>query len=143
MTNYTVSPEIKQEIASLYKAGLSSQEIKEKLALPQTPRTIQRIVKAFGLSRTVGESFRLAIVKGRVKWRKRPTGPKRKRLSTKLRFQVLALGNFRCRLCGATASDDSPLEVDHIDENRNNNDVTNLQVLCEDCNKGKYWSSKL
>lgn len=59
----------------------------------------------------------------------------------KLRYLALKYAGGRCALCGRSAKDGVTLHVDHIIplskdwSQRNNPD--NLQVLCEDCNKGK------
>jgi hypothetical protein len=56
-----------------------------------------------------------------------------------LRFDVLKRDNYRCRLCGKSASDDVTLEVDHIIPKARGGDdtVSNLHTLCFDCNRGK------
>lgn len=104
-----------------------------------TPRQIQRIVQRAGKQRTISESYRLAIKRGRMKYYHKPEHlkAKRLRLSNKLRFQVLSRYGFTCCLCGATAKDGVRIEIDHIDNNATNNELTNLQVLCNLCNKGK------
>ena len=40
----------------------------------------------------------------------------------------------KCAKCGYN-EDERILEVHHIDENRNNNDITNLIILCPNCHK--------
>lgn len=40
----------------------------------------------------------------------------------------------RCKICGWD-KDERVLEVHHIDENRNNNDISNLVILCPTCHK--------
>lgn len=42
-----------------------------------------------------------------------------------------------CEHCGFKAKHRCQLDVDHIDGNRNNNDSTNLQVLCANCHRLK------
>jgi hypothetical protein len=58
-----------------------------------------------------------------------------------LRFQIMKRDNYRCRLCGISASDGEHvrLEVDHIiaRANAGTNDPSNLWLLCCDCNHGK------
>lgn len=68
---YWISDKDKYLIVELYKHGNSSQEIKEILQLQYNVRSIQRYIKSQGLSRTVGESFRLAVKKGRVDYKAR------------------------------------------------------------------------
>ena len=42
-----------------------------------------------------------------------------------------------CRSCGFIAVHSAQLDVDHIDGNHFNNDVSNLQVLCANCHRLK------
>ena len=43
----------------------------------------------------------------------------------------------RCEECGFVAKYSAQLDVDHIDGNHDNNDVTNLQTLCATCHRAK------
>lgn len=72
-------------------------------------------------------------------WRK----AKRPALSPRLRFLVLKRDNYRCQLCGRSAHDGVTLEVDHIHPRAQggSNELSNLQTLCWDCNRGKRDSS--
>ena len=63
-----------------------------------------------------------------------------------LRYAALKNCGGRCQCCGAPASEDSRLHVDHIIPRYKaphlSLDIANLQVLCEDCNVGKgAWDS--
>ena len=71
-----------------------------------------------------------------------------------LRYRALKLHGAACQCCGATAkSSGRPLHVDHIKPRSKfphlELEITNLQVLCEDCNLGKSahddtdWRPKL
>lgn len=57
----------------------------------------------------------------------------------RLRAQVLMRDEARCRLCGATPSLGARLHVDHIAawSNGGETELSNLQILCEQCNLGK------
>lgn len=59
----------------------------------------------------------------------------------KLRYEVLREQGGRCQLCGRSAKDGVVLHVDHIiplsKDFSKAFDKDNLQVLCEDCNRGK------
>ncbi len=65
--------------------------------------------------------------------------PKRQPIKPSIRFQVLKRDDYRCQMCGATAQDGAKLEIDHIHpvSKGGGNDLSNLQVLCRDCNAGK------
>lgn len=63
----------------------------------------------------------------------------RSKMSESLRYDVLRRDGYRCRICGATASDGVKLHVDHIIPVSKGGKTTlsNLQTLCERCNRGK------
>lgn len=67
---------------------------------------------------------------------------RRRRVSPKLRYEVLKRDNFRCVLCGRT-SEDTKLHVDHITPvvkgGKNKKDY--LVTLCIECNLGKGISN--
>jgi 5-methylcytosine-specific restriction endonuclease McrA len=64
---------------------------------------------------------------------------KKKPVSVGVRFRVFKRDNYRCQLCGQSARDGAVLELDHIVPRAKggNNDMSNLQTLCWDCNRGK------
>lgn len=100
-------------------------------------RSIQRIVKSYGMVRTVAQankqSARLKVYPKKPEHLK----VKRKHLTSKLRYEVLSTSKG-CVVCGLSRKEGAILHVDHIDNNPQNNDIVNLQVLCSDCNLGKY-----
>ena len=55
-----------------------------------------------------------------------------------IRYRVLAAARGRCSLCGATSAE-RRIEVDHIipRSRGGSNDMSNLQALCDECNRGK------
>jgi len=59
----------------------------------------------------------------------------------RLRYRALTRYGRRCVCCGATPEDGIKLHVDHIKPRSKypslEMDITNLQILCEDCNIGK------
>ena len=63
----------------------------------------------------------------------------RQPIPRKLRHQVFKRDGYRCRECGAT-NKQTRLHVDHIKPvaRGGTNDLSNLQTLCEECNKSKY-----
>ena len=42
-----------------------------------------------------------------------------------------------CQECGYKPRDKAKLDIDHIDGDRSNNDIKNLQTLCKSCHKIK------
>ncbi len=44
-----------------------------------------------------------------------------------------------CEKCGFIAEHKCQLDIDHIDGNHSNNDVTNLQTLCANCHRLKTY----
>ncbi len=125
------------DIEHLYIQGYSAQEIKDELQLDISVRQIQRRIKTSGLSRSIGDAFRLAVKRGRVTYHKSPNPKRRTTLSHKTRYIILTRDAYTCVLCGNTAKQ-ARIEIDHIDENPTNNTLENLRTLCEQCNKGKY-----
>ena len=68
------------KVKELYLAGASAQEIKDSLKLDISVRQIQRRLAKEQLTRSVKQSYHIAIAKGRMKWPKRVTPP----ITTKL-----------------------------------------------------------
>ena len=124
-------------IINRYKNGEHAQLLADEYGI--SARQIQRILNDAGVIRTRSESFILAIEQGRMIYHKKPEHlkAKRKRLSDKVRYDILQCDGFKCVLCGATASDGIRLEIDHIDNDATNNCNDNLQTLCQRCNSGK------
>lgn len=63
----------------------------------------------------------------------------RKIIKASVRFDVFKKNNYSCVICGRSAKDGTTLHIDHIIPLANNgsNDISNLQVLCAECNFGK------
>ena len=63
----------------------------------------------------------------------------RQKLTPKVRFKILKRDNYKCNLCGRTASSNVVLHVDHKIPIANGGRTveSNLWVLCEECNLGK------
>lgn len=74
-----------------------------------------------------------------VKGRSRATG--RRPMSPKLRLDVLRRDRYTCQECGANKNSDSDVvfHIDHIQPVAagGQDEMDNLQVLCQDCNLGK------
>lgn len=60
-------------------------------------------------------------------------------MSDDLRFDVLKRDNYKCKICGIASKDGAKLHVDHIVPVSKGGKTTlsNLQTLCDRCNKGK------
>ena len=54
--------------------------------------------------------------------------------STDYRRNAFLTYPHKCYICGYE-EDERILEVHHVDENRNNNDIDNLKILCPNCHK--------
>lgn len=139
-----IFPKTELKIVKLYVVEeLSAREIVDKLELDVTTRTVQRILKDHGVSRSVGDAFRLAVSRGKVKYYRKPEHLKKKRkhISIKQRFKLLQAANFKCKYCGRSPDDGIRLEVDHVDGDPSNHSKENRQVMCNECNQGKFLSS--
>ena len=143
MTKYKTTLEERDKMVQLYKSGLSAYEIHEYLSPRITARQIQRIMRDLGIVRTHGDAFRLAVAKGRVPYDKRKKGKKpRKAVNNALRWSIMTRDGFQCRACGRTAKH-CPLDVDHINGIPTDDRQENLQILCQDCNLGKYAAGRI
>ena len=65
---------------------------------------------------------------------------KRKPLSGKTRLDVMERDDYKCQMCGRTVEDGIKLHIDHIVpvSKGGSNDMSNLQVLCHECNLAKH-----
>ncbi len=58
-----------------------------------------------------------------------------------VRYRAIKLHGRCCQCCGTTASPSNPIQVDHIKPRSKYPhlalDISNLQILCRDCNLGK------
>lgn len=107
-----------------------------------SPRQVQRIATKAGTIRTIAESNKLMAAQGLKRYKKRAVAkPPRRWISAKVRFRLIQEHPF-CAVCGKRPADGVQLEIDHIDEDNRNNAESNLQVLCETCNKGKYQHNR-
>jgi len=130
-------------IRKLYRDGLSGQEVSEFIERETgefiSPRSVQRIVKKHGETRSVSESFQNAMDRGRVVWQPEEDVARRTearhQINRGLRMRILERDGFKCVLCGAGEL----LQVDHIVARRNggSDEEENLRTLCIDCNIGK------
>lgn len=63
-----------------------------------------------------------------------------------VRYKALMRSNGRCECCGAKPTGRNPLQVDHIKPRSKFPELelklSNLQVLCKDCNMGKGASDE-
>lgn len=137
-----------KEITRLYvEEKWCAQQIRdrvvEKTGIELTTRSMQRALQSLGVTRPVGDAFRLAAKTGRVKWAYKENKYKRKALNPKVRYRVMERDRFKCVLCGVTAKD-SILEVDHIVavSDGGGHEMENLRVLCYECNIGRYRAQK-
>ena len=137
-----LTPTQNKEIAELYA---SQRHTTERIAVLYgvSTRTVQRIAKANGVVRTIPQANK-AMAKFKTYYKKDPRDKaknNRKTVPIKLRYKILSEHPY-CSLCGRNVEQGVRLEIDHIDNDSSNNDPSNLQVLCGDCNIGKYWNSQ-
>lgn len=68
-----------------------------------------------------------------------PRGIQRAKIKAGDRVKVLVRDNYQCKMCGISRADGAVLELDHIHpvSKGGSNNLTNLQVLCRECNSGK------
>lgn len=142
----TSRSELIADMAKRYQQGLSAIEISEQLFREKgvilSPRSIQRNLKGIVLMRSSKESYRLAIKKGRVKWKK-SNKPKfvRVRLSWSIKYSIGCRDKWTCQGCGFHHQDDSfqHVVIDHIVPISlgGENEEKNLQVLCVACHAKK------
>lgn len=73
-----------------------------------------------------------------LEYQKKENKNKRSSIPPKLRHKVLKRDRYTCQACGARAPD-VELEVDHVVpvSRGGTDDLSNLKVLCRDCNIGK------
>lgn len=64
----------------------------------------------------------------------------RERIPNRVRHAVFQKDGYRCRECNRSKEDGAILEIDHIVPvaKGGTNDISNLQTLCKECNRGKY-----
>lgn len=106
-----------------------SQEQRETMAewrrMPSTDPWAMALFQAFALSQLGGEEPQVRVID----------------YSLRARYVALKRESGCCQLCGARASEDNPLEVDHIKPISRHPELAhgaeNLQVLCHYCNIGK------
>lgn len=48
----------------------------------------------------------------------------------------------KCKICGFIALHPCQLDIDHIDGNHKNNELSNLQTLCSNCHRLKTFLNK-
>ena len=70
---------------------------------------------------------------------KRIEAVERALVTDELRFEIMKRDNYRCKICGASSEDGVQLHVDHIIPiaKGGKTEMSNLQTLCERCNRGK------
>ena len=127
-------------VVALYKsAQYTTEQIAKNYSL--STRQVQRIAAKYGVIRTLAESNKLVAPLKNYHTVPSELRVKRKQLSQKVRYQVIVAHPY-CTVCGRRPDEGIRLEVDHIDENPMNNELSNLQVLCSSCNIGKSHTAR-
>jgi hypothetical protein len=131
-------PSRKQQILEYLKGHIGewihNQELRDLSGLNDVPRTI-RLLRQEGWKIDVhGDGY--------VKLTSLEKGPARgirKAISERVRYEVFGRDGFRCQACGRGINDGVKLTIDHITpvDWGGTNDISNLNTLCEECNRGK------
>ena len=128
----------KQQILEYLKGRIDqwihNQELRDLSGLNDVPRTV-RLLRQEGWQIDVrGDGYVML-----TSLEKAPARGIRKAINEKLRYAVLSRDGFRCKACGRTIDDGVKLVVDHIRpvDWGGTNEISNLQTLCEECNRGK------
>ena len=58
-------------------------------------------------------------------------------------YKIAEYQNWKCETCGNWLMNDEEINIHHIDRNRQNNDVSNLQLLHETCHYQKHQLEKV
>jgi predicted nucleic-acid-binding Zn-ribbon protein len=101
------------------------------------PRTLEGILKKWGISykgNQGGKGYKISSIKKSSKeYMENPDFCNSSRLRKKLLSE--GIKESKCERCGNTHWQDSliPLDLHHIDGNRFNNNLENLQILCKNC----------
>ena len=77
----------------------------------------------------------------KVSWKK---NAKRYQSKNKKRYQkfYVRYKKDKCERCGFIPEHSCQLDVDHIDGNNKNNEVSNLQTLCANCHRIKTYQNR-
>lgn len=134
---------LEEFLVRLYEEGLSTVEIEEMIfrdiGETYTARSLQRLMRKYGVNRSQKESFRNAMRRGRVVWQLEEDAIRREtnkqQISRVKRYKIMQRDGNKCVLCGAREL----LQIDHIIArvNGGGNGDENLRTLCIDCNLGK------
>lgn len=131
-----------QEFEAAIKASISVRQVLIKLGLGETGDNYAMVkIKAKQLNLDVSHFKGKGANKGRVFPSRIPIEKylsNTKRISShELRLRLLKDGLFehKCCKCNNTTWNDQPipLELDHIDGNHRNNNISNLTILCPNC----------
>lgn len=126
----------REELEDIIKNSFSLREVARKLGYAQdgggTIASLKRMCEElnFDTSHFKGQAWN----RGNYNYDAYQYGVPKKRGKT-FSDPIIALRGRRCECCGLEKWLDKPinLEVHHIDGNRYNNDLNNLQLLCPNC----------
>lgn len=136
--NRKLSDEQRKQVAKLYEIGKTTTwDIAKRFDI--SPRQVQRIAKNAGVIRPQDVANKVAAPLKDYSSAK--TGRKRSFVPLQVRYDILADHPY-CSICGRTADDHVRLEIDHRNNDNSDSSLDNLWVLCDMCNKGKYWSNR-
>ena len=149
-------PETNPPLPASTEPGLSKKQRRvENRKLRKERRLAAKEARNAFINATIQQSITITdvvstVVKTPVKRAQMPPEPKAKwaydgfyetREWRELRYKALVKNGAKCQCCGASRSDGVRIHVDHIKPRSKfpelQLELTNLQILCEDCNLGK------
>ncbi|HEY41379.1 MAG TPA: HNH endonuclease [Dehalococcoidia bacterium] len=131
-------PSRKQQIIEYLRNHLGekihNQQLRDLTGLNDVPRTIRQLRQDGWDIDVHGDGYVTLISSAKGVAR-----GKRKAVSERLRYEIFNRDGFKCQACGRGISDGVKLVIDHrrpVDWG-GTNDISNLETLCEECNRGK------
>ena len=147
--------EHKTAFSLMYYEGTSLRDVTKKLSIPRSTlqHKLSRLskwtmlnLKASYIRNMLNKGYSLSQISDKLKENNKRQSEEeykkqkeaRKVIDLRTRWLVFKRDNFKCKACGR-GSNEVILSVDHINSIRNggNNDLSNYQTLCRDCNLGK------
>jgi len=124
----------KKKLKGNPEPALPKREHIARVQLPSYEKRLQRLMKQIGDLQSVVAEYR-AIKKKVKRWRERQAARKAIKHWGHVRYRRYK--KACCESCGFVAEHACQLDVDHVDGNGLNHDLSNLQTLCANCHRLK------